>query len=183
MADVILDSDTRAPSPSWAKVLRIVAAAATAKLALWLSGWGVALDAGDQVAIVTLFVALVGAIGTEARDRGWPVLRLLAVPLALLALSGPVACASVSSVRPPPEAYAATLGTYRALAAGMAAYCASPEAKPDPCVRAARATLTADRVIGGLEALIRSGAATDASYAAAEISLRDAMPALSEVQP
>lgn len=184
MAEVILDGDTRAPSPAWAKVLRICAAALAAKLAIWLSGWGVQLDAGDQVALVTLVVAIAGAVGTEARDRGWPVLRLLALPLVLVAISGPIACATAAKIpKPPPEVYAATLGTYRALAAGMAAYCASPEAQVDPCVRAARATVQADRAIDGIEALIRSGAETDAAYAAAETQIREASAALAEVGP
>lgn len=87
MADVILDQTTRAPSASWQTVLRLVAAAAVAKIALWLSGYGVDLSATDQVALVSVFVALSAAIGTEARDRGWPVLRVLLVLPLVIALA------------------------------------------------------------------------------------------------
>ena len=181
MADVILDPDTRAPSPAWAKVLRIFAAAVAAKLVLWLSGLGVDLDASDQVAIVTLFVAVVGAIGTEARDRGWPVLRWLALPFALLSLSGPVACATGKVS--PAKAFAAAVGTYETLAVGMAIYCEQPEAHADACIRAAKATLTAERILASTRAAVDAGTATDAQLEAATDALEDVTPELRRVQP
>lgn len=181
MADVTLDATTRAPSPAWAKVLRICAAALAAKLALWLSGWGVALDASDQVALVTLFVAVVGAIGTEARDRGWPVLRWLALPLALLTLSGPVACASGKVS--PAKAFAAAAGTYETLAVGMAIYCEQPAAHADACIRAAKATLMAERILASTRAAVDAGSATDAQLEAATGALEEITPELRRVQP
>jgi len=181
MAEVILDGDTRAPSSSWAKVVRICAAALAAKLAIWLSGWGVQLDAGDQVALVTLVVAIAGAVGTEARNRGWPVLRLLAVPLALVALSGPVGCASAKVT--PAKAFAAAAGTYETLAVGMAIYCEQPEAHADACIRAAKATLTAERILASTRAAVDAGTATDAQLDAATDALEQVTPELRRVQP
>ena len=177
------DPVARDPSPPAYKLYRALVAGVIASAVTWLIAHGILGESERSVVQDGATVVLMGALmafGAHARDRGWQIGRFLAVPL-LLALG--LGCASFSKVRPPAEAYAATLGTYRALAAGMAAYCAAPEAQADPCVRAARATLTADRAIDGLEALIRSGAATDGSYAAAEVALRDSMPALSEVQP
>lgn len=177
------DPGARDPSPPIYKLLRAGMAGLIATAVTWLVSHGILGEADRGVVEEAAVIVLMGAImafGSYARDRGWSIGAFLSVPLAFV-LGGSLACASLP--KPPAEAYAATLGTYRALAGGFAAYCMSPEAEPDPCVRAAQATLQADRAIDALEGLIRSGEATDSAYSAAEVQLRDAMPSLMEVQP
>jgi len=174
MADVILDPTTRAPSASWQTVLRLIAAALVAKLALWLSGYGVDLSATDQVALVSVFVALSAALGTEARDRGWPVLRvLLVVPLVL------ASCSLFGlGETTPAKSWSVALTSYESAARGMAAWCAQPEASRDPCVAAAQASRHGDLVILATEAKLREGSIQDAELAAATSTLKAMMPLL-----
>ena len=162
--------------------MRFAGAFLAAKLALWLAPLGLTVTPEDQLWIAAACAALCGAIGTEARDRGWPVLRyLLVVPLALLAASGPLACASAKVS--PAKAFAAAAGTYETLAVGMAIYCEQPAAHADACIRAAKATLTAERILASTRAAVDAGTATDAQLEAATDALEDVTPELRRVQP
>ncbi len=159
MAYVEVDSSTRAPSPSWAKLVRFLGTFVAAKLTLWAQPFGLTLTPEDQLWIAAGVAAVVGAIGTEARDRGWPVLRHLAMPLVFgLVVAGPLACKTAT----PREAWGTALATYSAAAAGMAVYCDLPDADAEKCIEAARATLVAEPIIAGTQDAIQSGTASEA---------------------
>lgn len=175
MAEVILDPTTRAPSPAWQGAIRLVAAALVAKLAIWLTGAGVKLDATDQIALVTIAVAITGAVGTEARNRGWPVIRLLFFVPLCIGLGG---CATWGQTTPS-KVWSATLTSYELAARGMAVYCAQPVAEKTPCVAAANATHQADLVILATQEQLEKGTIQDAELAVATSILKMTLPLLS----
>jgi len=174
MAEVILDPTTRAPSTATAKVLRLLFAVGVAKFALWISGYGVTLDATDQLALVTICIAMTGALGTEARNRGWPILRvLLALPL-VLALSG---CATWCSPTPK-KAWSMALTSYTAAVQTMTAYCFQPTAERAVCTAAANATVPIDLVILSTDQALQGGTIQDAQLAAATSTVNSVLPLL-----
>jgi len=172
MAEVILDPTTRAPSPSWQMASRLVGSAAVAKMALWLTGYGILLSATDQIAIVTVVMAVAASVGVEARDRGWPILRtLLVIPL-VLSLSGCV----IFGTATPLKAWSVALTSYEAAAKSMTIYCANPMAERTPCVAAANATKPIDLVIISTKEKLKTGTIAEAELAAATSTLTAMMP-------
>jgi hypothetical protein len=176
MPDVVLDPTTRAPSPAWQAFLRMVGAALVAKLVLWLSGYGVTLDATDQVALVGGWMALTMAIGKAGRDRGWPIIGTLMVLPLVFMLNG-CACLGLGNSTPS-KAWSVALVSYEQSARTMANYCATPQAEKQVCIAAADATKSVDLVVLSTESKLKAGTVSDAELAAATSTLNALLPLL-----
>lgn len=113
--------------------------------------------------------------------RRFPRTRLGLFACAFVLLAYGAGCATLSGAK----AWDSALKSYRALATGMALYCApeNPVADAGACVRAAIESAKADDVIRAVEAARTKGQATDAYLEANAAMLRAAEPALEEVQP
>jgi len=175
MAEVVLDPTTRAPSTAWAKLLRLLLVAGAAKGAIWLSGYGVTLSATDQVALVTIATGIFGAIGTEARDRGWPILRVIFMLPLVLSLG--CACLGIGTPTPA-KAWSMALTSYTSATQAMTAYCAQPQAEKGPCVSAANATRYADLIVLSTDTKLKAGKIEEAELAAATATLNATLPLL-----
>lgn len=111
----------------------------------------------------------------------YPRNRLGLYACALILLAYGMGCATLSGAK----AWDSALKSYRALATGMALYCApdNPAADAAACVRAALASAEAEDVIQAVEKARTRGQATDAYLEANAEMLRASEPALEEVQP
>lgn len=113
--------------------------------------------------------------------RLFPRNRLGLYACALILLAYGIGCATMGGAK----AWDSALKSYRALATGMALYCApeNPVADAGACVRAAVESAKADEVIRAVEAARVRGQATEGYLKANAEILRAAEPALEEVQP